>query len=162
MGRLKQPEPEAKRGRRSNTEILKISAAAMREMRQLAAESRMPLDQVHDDVVNIGLCEVRRILYDNIITARKEIESRLNVKVEQTTGNGGPGVAGADLGNRSDSEGSLDVASGRGHESSESFRDDQRHSDAPELSGFGSEDAESAVVAARQDGVSGSSDSDDS
>jgi hypothetical protein len=155
MGRPKKPEPKATRVRRSNNEILKISAAVMREMRDLAIESRMPLFQIHNDVLNIGLCEVRRILYDHIITARKEIQERLNVKAEQTDGDGGPRSAGADPGKRSDSPGSMEPAPERIHAATESPGDFERLGVAPELSGFSSEDAESVVVDAGQDRSSG-------
>jgi hypothetical protein len=154
MGRTKKPELEAKRGRRSNTEILRISASAMREMRDLASESRMPLAQVHADVISIGLCEVRRILYDQIITARNEIESRLNVKVEQTVGNGGPGRSSEGSGDRSDGSGSVEPA-GERTSATDSPGDFERSADVVEQPGFGAEDAENAVVDAGQVGVSG-------
>lgn len=144
------PEPKAKRGRRRNDEILKVSTPVLQTLRLLAKESGMPLPRVFQDVVDVGLCETRRILYDNIIDARREIQARLsNDKTRTTVEADRPGDTSPDLRIRSAEYAVMERAAERADSGTET--DPERSLDAPELPGFGGEDAEDSVLAAGQD-----------
>lgn len=69
-------EEKPERKRRSNAELLPMPRDKMKAIRALAALSRMPEQQVYDDVLDLGLCEAERVLYKGMIEARTEIQNR--------------------------------------------------------------------------------------
>lgn len=146
----KQPDFAAKRGRRRNDEILKVSTPVIAIMRGLAKESGMPLNRVFADVIDIGLCETRRILYDQIIAARREIQARLSDDKIRTTDEGsGSGGTSPDLRIRSAEYAAVESVAERAAEATSTDSAGSDH--APVFPGFGAEDAEDSVMAAGQD-----------
>jgi hypothetical protein len=71
------PKLPGQRARRSNTELLKVPRVAMQRIREVAQQSKMPIDQVFSDVLENGLLTIGE-MYSGIIEFRKAREQRWN------------------------------------------------------------------------------------
>ena len=81
MKKKTEPTTKLPRLRRTNSEILKISSVAMRKMRQISEATRLPLDIVYGDALNIGLCGVSE-LYDTLIQERRKLAEKFERNLE--------------------------------------------------------------------------------
>ena len=79
----------ARRGRPRTSDILQVPKGALKQIKEIAQEARIPIDQVFADVVENGLLTVRD-MYSSLITFRQN-RAKLN---EQEPNDGVPEVTG--------------------------------------------------------------------
>lgn len=153
-------EKPARKERRSNVEMLKMPRAALQRIREVSLRSRMSVDQVYADTLDLGLSEVER-MYSGMIAMREELQKRSRHEPEQPRTNGDNGgtirdarSAGLDVRHRPDGDKSL-PAGERVIESSEQSPDVEGSGDPPLGFGRGSEDEEGTGLVIAEDGDPG-------